>query len=92
MLDDRDDSLAALYNAVLRFVDRDLKRVMEIAEGVCAKSGARGRREAGKEGAGFEVMANVVWAEVGRAIMDELGSVVFAAGKPDEFRKVCEPI
>lgn len=87
MLDDRDDSLAALYNAVLRFVDRDLKRVMEIAEGVCAKSGARGRREAGKEGAGFEVMANVVWAEVGRAIMDELGSVVFAAGKPDEFRK-----
>ncbi|EED79251.1 predicted protein [Postia placenta Mad-698-R] len=87
MLDDRDDSLAALYNAVLRFVDRDLKRVMEIAEGVCAKSGARGRREAGEQGAGFEVMANVVWAEVGRAIMDELGSVVFAAGKPDEFRK-----
>ena len=37
---------------------------------------------------GFEIMANVVWAEVGKAIMDELGSAVFAAGKPDEFRKV----
>lgn len=39
---------------------------------------------------GFGIMANVVWAEIGKAIMDELGSVVFAAGKPDEFRKVCE--
>lgn len=33
-------------------------------------------------------MANVVWAEIGQAIMDELGSVVFAAGKTDEFRHV----
>ncbi|KAG1717692.1 uncharacterized protein EDB91DRAFT_1259420 [Suillus paluster] len=30
---------------------------------------------------GFEIMTNVVWAEIGRAIMDELGTVVFA-GKP----------
>ena len=30
-----------------------------------------------------------VWAEVGRALMDELGSVIFAAGRPDDFRKVC---
>ena len=40
------------------------------------------------EEGGFDILANVVWAEVGRAIMDELGNVVFAAGKPDEFRKV----
>lgn len=33
-------------------------------------------------------MANVIWPEIGQAIMDELGSVVFAAGKPDEFLKV----
>lgn len=32
-------------------------------------------------------MANVVWAEIGRAILDELRSVVFAAGKPDDFRR-----
>ncbi|KAJ3010481.1 hypothetical protein NUW54_g2466 [Trametes sanguinea] len=32
-------------------------------------------------------MANVVWSEIGRALMDELGSVIFAAGKPDDFRK-----
>jgi len=38
---------------------------------------------------GFEIMANVIWEEVGRAIMDELGSVVFSAGRPNEFRKVC---
>ncbi|KAI0675422.1 COG complex component [Trametes maxima] len=94
ILDETDDALAALYNAVLRFVDRDVRRVMEIAEAVCAKSGSRTRQGQGQvtggtdgQAPGFEIMANVVWAEVGRALMDELGSVIFAAGKPDEFRK-----
>ena len=41
-----------------------------------------------EEREGYEIMANVVWAEFGSAIMDEMGSVVFAAGKPDEFRQV----
>lgn len=89
VLDARDDPLAGLYNTVLRFVDRDLRRLMEIAERVCAKSGSRAR--AGEAG-GFEIMANVVWAEIGRAVLDELGGVVFAAGKPDDFRKVCKPL
>jgi len=33
-------------------------------------------------------MANVVWADVGRALMDELGALIFAAGKPVEFKAV----
>lgn len=37
---------------------------------------------------GFDIMANVIWPEIGQAIMDEMGLVVFAAGKPDEFLKV----
>ena len=60
------------------------------------RSGSRARAGAGnggggggeEEGGGFEIMANVVWSEIGRALMDELGGVIFAAGKPDEFRKV----
>ncbi|KAL1945811.1 hypothetical protein VTO73DRAFT_1813 [Trametes versicolor] len=89
ILDETDDPLAALYNAILRFVDRDVRRIMEIAEAVCAKSGSRSRHGAGSEEQqpDFEIMANVVWAEAGRALMDELGSVIFAAGRPDEFRK-----
>ncbi|OSC97865.1 hypothetical protein PYCCODRAFT_1471508 [Trametes coccinea BRFM310] len=88
ILDETDDPLAALYNTILRFVDRDLRRIMEIAEAVCVKSGSQTRRNAedGEE-PGFEIMANVVWSEIGRALMDELGSVIFAAGKPDDFRK-----
>ncbi|EJF57655.1 COG complex component [Dichomitus squalens LYAD-421 SS1] len=91
ILDETDDPLAALYNAILRFVDRDMRRIMEIAEAVCVKSGSRavadqGAKRGGEE-PGFEIMANVVWSEIGRALMDELGSVIFAAGKPDEFRK-----
>ncbi|KAH9892690.1 COG complex component [Cubamyces lactineus] len=91
ILDETEDPLAALYNTILRFVDRDVRRIMEIAEAVCAKSGSRTRagvqNDGGDEEPGFEIMANVVWAEIGRALMDELGSVIFAAGKPDEFRK-----
>jgi len=38
---------------------------------------------------GFQIMSDVVWEELGRAIMDEIGSIVFAAGNPKEFRLVC---
>jgi len=95
-LDESLGPLAFLYNQIIKFVERDLKKLAEFAEAICVKSGSRksrvlplhspsGTQEPRK---GFEVMANVVWAETGRAIMDELGSVVFAAGKTDEFRKV----
>jgi conserved oligomeric Golgi complex subunit 2 len=101
ILDDTDDALAALYNTILRFVDRDMKRIMEIAERVSVKA-SNSSTKVGRSvllgvnppapqkegGSGFEIMANVVWAEIGKAIMDELGSVVFSAGKADEFRKV----
>ncbi|KDQ21263.1 hypothetical protein BOTBODRAFT_197088 [Botryobasidium botryosum FD-172 SS1] len=36
---------------------------------------------------GFQIMARVVWAEIGKAVMDELGSAVFAVGRPDDFQK-----
>jgi hypothetical protein len=104
-LDDTDDPLAGLYNKILRFVERDLVKIMDAAERICVRSGSRVRalgtaaatRENGasgekslrrEEAGAFDVLANVVWVEVARAIMDELGSIVFAAGKPDEFRKV----
>lgn len=36
----------------------------------------------------FDILANVMWAEISRAVTDELGSSVFAVGKPDDFREV----
>ncbi|THH20409.1 hypothetical protein EW146_g922 [Bondarzewia mesenterica] len=100
LLDDADNSLGGLYNAVLKFVQRDMKRIMDLADKVSVKHGARVAKGvvngsassvppqlSSGDGDTFEFMANVVWAEVGRAIMDELGSVVFAAGNPGEFRK-----
>lgn len=36
----------------------------------------------------FNIFADVVVDTFARALMDDLGSVVFSAGKPDEFRKV----
>ncbi|KAA1473910.1 COG complex component [Dentipellis sp. KUC8613] len=96
LLDDTGNPLAGLYNAILKFVDRDLKRIMEVAEKVSIKAigpkpseapSAKAESANPRYGSTFEIMANVVWAEIGRAIMDELGAVVFAAGKPDDFRK-----
>ncbi|KAJ7462357.1 COG complex component [Mycena galericulata] len=103
LLDDSEDPLARMYSQILRFVERDLSKIMGIAEKVSLKSVSTGRKEKNLaaalvtipgeksnrevDGDGFEIMANVVWEEFGRAIMDELGAVVFAAGRPNEFRK-----
>lgn len=98
LLDESLGPLASLYNQILKFVERDLKKLAESAEAICVKSGSRkplilpqtmslDTQEKGPR-KGFEIMANVVWAEIGQAIIGELGSVVFAAGKTDEFRKV----
>ncbi|KIJ49540.1 hypothetical protein M422DRAFT_246619 [Sphaerobolus stellatus SS14] len=97
LLDDADDPLAGLYNQILRFVDRDLKSLMETAESFSS----RRRQLARPDGASlnndmepdrtqnqeFEIMSNVVWPEIARALLEELGSTVFSAGRPDEFRQ-----
>jgi hypothetical protein len=102
-LDESDDPLAKLYSQILRFVERDLCRIMDVAEKISMKSVASVRGDSSPaltpntaadrsipraDGQGFNIMANVVWDELGRAIMDHLGSTIFAAGRPDEFRKV----
>ncbi|KAF4621358.1 hypothetical protein D9613_000717 [Agrocybe pediades] len=98
LLDDTDDPLARVYNQILRFIDRDIVRIMDIAEKVTIKSASEPRHEVDVSStgtnethdisdSGFQFLANVVWDELGRSIMAELGSVVFAAGKPNEFRK-----
>ncbi|KAJ7770204.1 COG complex component [Mycena maculata] len=93
LLDDSEDPLARMYSQILRFVERDMSKIMGIADKVSLKSLSTGQKEKAltgeksSDGDGFEIMANVVWEEFGRAIMDELGLVVFAAGRPNEFRK-----
>lgn len=58
---------------------------MDIGENVGSRIG---QEEDTADAKGFEVLANVVWAEIARALMDDLGSALFATGRPDEFRKV----
>jgi hypothetical protein len=99
LAEDDGEPLAALYNALLRFVERELARTMDAAERISARSaGPRAadgasadRLQAREERRGFDIMANVVWAEIARTVMDELGSAIFAAGKPSQFRKVALP-
>lgn len=109
LLDDYDNALAALYNSILKFVDREVKPIMEAAEQISGGGGVKPRTSPlqlnyaaaidsltldgidGKSEEGFDILSNVVWAEVAQGIMDDLGSSVFAVGRPEEFRKVCFP-
>jgi hypothetical protein len=110
ILDSSEDPLARLYNQILRFVERDLGRIMEVAEKVSVKSSnmptslLSGRPgfegftpqtsgpfqmppQARTDGQRFDIMANVIWEEFARAVMEDLGGVIFAAGRPSEFRR-----
>lgn len=100
LLDDTDDPLALLYNQLLRFVERDIGKIMDIAEKITVKTSESWSEEliglppksnsaAGESSKEFQIMANVVWDEFGNAILDEIGGIVFSVGRPNEFRKVC---
>jgi len=102
LLEDTNDPLADLYRQILRFVERDLCRIMDMAERVSVRSTSQFtpvkeapvsrppvQDDTTTDGKGFEIMANVVWGEIGHAIMNELGGTVFSAGRPDDFRRVC---
>ena len=88
-LDETDNPLAVLYNGILSFVERDVKHMMDVAERISSRIEQRNDGvDDGASAKGFEIFANVVWAELARALTDELGNTLFAAGRPDEFRRV----
>lgn len=66
---------------------------MEVSDNISGKRADLARLATGvdawnSEARGFEILANVVWTEIGRAITDELGQIIFAAGRPEDFQKV----
>ena len=67
-----DSALATIYNTVLSRVE-SYGALMSISEDLSPN---------------FEIFAGVVWPDIVQAIMDNLGSVIFAAGRPDELHKV----
>ena len=70
-------------------MERDVKHIMDVAERISTRIGQRvDEIDEGTSARGFEIFANVVWEELASALMDELGSTLFAAGQPDEFRRV----
>ena len=96
LLDETDNSLARLYNQLLRFVERDLCRIMNLAGKIAVGTPRASRGDDtpmavdgnGEENSGFQIMSHVVWEEFGKSLMDEIGGIVFAVGSPKEFRHV----
>jgi hypothetical protein len=96
-----DDPLVHLLNKILRFVERDCRLVIDLAEranslrsykrykgripGGATESDAEKTRPSRES---FDIVGGVIWAEVGTSLMENLGSTLFAAGRPDEFQKV----
>ncbi|KZS98509.1 COG complex component [Sistotremastrum niveocremeum HHB9708] len=80
LLDETANPLAALFNVIIRFVYRDLNEVIKLTEHL------RPKIEQRVDG-GYQILAHVVWEEIGRAVLDDLGPTMFAVGKPDEFRQ-----
>ncbi|EJU04373.1 COG complex component [Dacryopinax primogenitus] len=88
-----DTPLAAVYNQLLRFADRELAGLIDASERISnAHKGRRNPNETPVENGKpeesdnrFEFLANVFWAETAGALMDEMGGQLFAAGRPDEF-------
>ncbi|GAA6050782.1 hypothetical protein JCM3770_001642 [Rhodotorula araucariae] len=86
--------LATLYNRILAFVASECGVLLDVAERALADvhalaaagpaTDAQGR-DASEHG--FEVLANVVLDEVVTALTGELGSVIFAAGRPAVFHQ-----
>ncbi|BGP46800.1 hypothetical protein JCM10450v2_002648 [Rhodotorula kratochvilovae] len=86
--------LAALYNRVLAFVASECGVLLDVAERALAEVHVPGAATAAPEDQGdepnvhgFEVLANVVLDEVVTALTGELGSVIFAAGRPGVFHQ-----
>jgi conserved oligomeric Golgi complex subunit 2 len=104
LLDETDDNLASFYNNLLRFVEKNCRTIMDVTAKIGARHGKKYMPapeavgdtilDVPDEGehlavsSHFEIMANVIWAEIGQALMDELGTVIFSAGRPAEFKKV----
>lgn len=81
--------LSEKINAKNRKTGRRLNSAVQSTESPQMAPTSGSIAELGLNMQGFEIMANVIWAEIGRGIMEELGSVVFSAGNPSEFQKVC---
>ncbi|KIO31284.1 hypothetical protein M407DRAFT_68051 [Tulasnella calospora MUT 4182] len=79
--------LSEKINAKNRKTGRRLNPAAQTTESPQLASASGSIADLGLNMQGFEIMANVIWAEIGRSIMEELGSVVFSAGNPSEFQK-----
>lgn len=88
-----DEPLVELLNALLRFVENHLAIVLDVTERNLASKMLVVEDlsvEKDKEGkrARYEVLTRVVWDEIATRLMGELGSVIFAAGRPGVFHRV----
>lgn len=92
-----DDPLRDLLNKILAFVSKECGLVLDVAERSLATSSSTlvmeksgGGTDGGEARIGYEMLTNVVWDAIGTRLMNELGSTIFAAGRPTVFHHVSQ--
>ena len=84
------EALVGLYNKLLGFVSSDVGIVLDVAERTLSApattiAGAGTKAEGKRKG--YEVLANVVFDELVTRLINEMGHVIFAAGRPGVFHQ-----
>jgi hypothetical protein len=94
-------SLAKTYNNILAFVSEECGVLLDVGERSLAANqmqngtiALKDERASSKPSnhtqskQGYYILANVVWHEIATKLMNELGQVIFAAGRPSVFHEV----
>lgn len=104
LLDESQGAIPVMLNGVLRYIEKNYLEFLRLAEKLRDKQGKKGVNGNAEEGGidstvnetegekNFEFMANSIWVEVGEKIMEEIGGVLFAAGRVSELHKVQIPL
>ncbi|GAA5969864.1 hypothetical protein JCM11641_008068 [Rhodosporidiobolus odoratus] len=93
--------LCALYNRILTFISSDCGVLLDVAERNISVSPTPSAGEEKRKGSsapstedgsglpsgGYELLSNVILDELVAALVGELGSVIFAAGRPTVFHQ-----
>jgi len=87
--------LLGLYNRLLGFVSNEVGEVLDVAERTLAGPGpapvlaaAGGVAKTEDKRKSYSLLANVVFDELATRLINEMGHVIFAAGRPGVFHQV----
>jgi hypothetical protein len=82
------ERIQQVYNEILEWVGTRWGEVLEISEGRLFE----GKANVEGEDEEYWLLSEVLWDEVGKRLMAEMGGVIWTLGRSDMFQKVFLPL